>query len=63
MNGGADEMVARYTVGDTEYLFGGDKIQPDEDDWRALTALARDKVMTVEVYARHNDQWMRYKPF
>ena len=63
MNGGADEMVARYTVGDTEYLFGGDKIQPDEDDWRALTALARDKAMTVEVYARHDDQWMRYKPF
>ena len=58
----ADEMVARYAVGDEELVFA-DKAQPDMDDWRMLTEKAKGGAITVDVYTRKSDQWTHYKPF
>ena len=58
----ADEMIARYAVGDNEMVFA-DKAQPDMDAWRTMTEQAKGGAISVDVYARHGDQWTRYKPF
>ena len=59
----ADEMVARYAVDGNEIVCGGDKAQPDIDDWRELTTQAAGKAISVDVYALSNGQWTRFKPF
>ena len=48
----ADEVVARLSYGDEEMVCGGDKVQPDIDDWHALAEKAKGHDITVEVYAR-----------
>lgn len=59
----ADEVVARLSYGDEEMICGGEKVQPDLDDWHALAEKAKGHDITVEVYARHGEQWTRFKPF
>ena len=59
----AEQMVARFTVGDEELLCGGDKIQPDADDWQRLVSQAAGKSIGVETYARYDGEWTKYKPF
>ena len=63
LDGKADEMVARLTVGDQEVICGGEKIQPDADDWRQLAEAAKGKDIKVEVYVENNGNWTRFKPF
>ena len=63
VNSEADEIVARFSYGDKEMVLGGDKIQPDVDEWHDLLHLAQGKSLTVEVFARVGKQWIRYKPF
>ena len=58
----ADKMVARYKAGDVEIVCA-DKMQPDIDDWRELTASAKGKDIQVDVFACHNDRWTHYRPF
>ena len=70
----ADEMIARYAAPDgaaPEIVCAG-KMQPDIDEWRELihstlntqhSALTTHHPITVDVYARHGDQWTHYKPF
>ena len=57
----AEQMVARFTSGNEELLCGGSKIQPDKDDWQRLVATGKN--IGVEVYARYDGQWTKYKPF
>ena len=59
----ADEVVARLSYGDEEMICGGEKVQPDLDDWHALAEKAKGHDITVEVYARHGEEWTRFKPF
>ncbi len=59
----AEEMVARFTADNEELVCGGDKIQPNQDDWQRLVTQAAGKHIGVEVYARHEGQWTKYKPF
>ena len=59
----SDGIVARLTVGSDEVICGGDKIQPDNDDWRRLAESAKGHAINVEVYVKSNDQWTKYKPF
>ena len=59
----ADEMVARYSFADDDILCGGSMAQPDIDDWKELVTKAKDKAIEVEVFARKDDKWTRYKPF
>ena len=59
----AEQMVARFTVGDEELLCGGDKIQPEADDWQRLVSQAAGKPIGVETYARYDGEWTKYKPF
>jgi len=58
----ADEMIARYAVGDLEVVCA-DKMQPGLDDWREMTAAAKGAAIKVDVYARRDDQWTHFKPF
>jgi hypothetical protein len=58
----ADDMIARYAVGDEEIVCEG-KAQPGMDDWRVLTEKAKGSAITVDVYALKADQWTHYKPF
>ena len=62
-DGQADEVVARFRAGDAEVVCGGDKVQPDMDQWHTLTANAIGKAIGVEVFVRSGEQWSRYKPF
>ena len=59
----ADELVARYAVDGQEIVCGGDKAQPGVDDWHLLADKAKGRAISVDVYARHDEQWTRYKPF
>ena len=59
-DGEADEMVARYAVGDNDIVCDG---RPSIDDWRALTQEAKGGDITVEVYTRKGTDWTRFKPF
>ena len=63
MNREAEQMVARLTADGEELLCGGDKIQPGQDDWQRLVDHAAGKRIGVEVYARYEGQWTKYKPF
>ena len=58
----ADEMIARFAVGDEEIVCAG-KAQPEIDDWHTLTEKAKGGAITVDVYTRKADQWTHYKPF
>ncbi len=59
----AERMVARLTADGEELLLEGKKIQPGADDWQRLVAKATGKKIGVEVYARYDGQWTKYKPF
>ena len=63
MDDKADDMVARFTVGNEEVICGGGKIQPDANDWRRLTDSAKGKAIKVEVFVEEENQWTRFKPF
>lgn len=58
-----DDMVVRLSCDEASFVYGGDKIQPDMDDWRELMQLAQGRDVQVEVYVRKNEQWTRFKPF
>jgi len=63
MDAGSDGVVARMTAGEEEIVCGGNKVQPDADDWRQLAERAKGNAIQVEVYARKDGSWTRYKPF
>lgn len=61
---GADNMVARYSFGGREIVCGdGIKAEPDIDEWKQLTAMAKGKAIKVEVYGERDGKWTLYKPF
>jgi len=60
---GADDAVIRYSAEDEEIVCGGPKARPDIDDWKQLTAKAKGKAISVEVFAEKDKRWMRFKPF
>ena len=63
MDSGADEMVASFKYGGNTLLAGGAFVQPDEDEWRDLVDKAAGKDIKVEVFAKNNGKWTKYKPF
>ena len=62
-DGEADEIVARYSVGNRQEVYGGNAVQPDIDEWRELLSEAVGKDITVEVFVRQGEEWKGYKPF
>ena len=58
-----DEAVARFSAEGKEIVCGGLKVRPDIDEWRTLTAASVGKHINVEVFAKKDDQWMRFTPF
>ena len=63
IDGKADDVVARLTAGTEEVICGGDKIQPDADDWKRLKEAAKGNAIKVEVYVENDNSWTRFKPF
>ena len=63
MDGKVEDMVTKLTAGNEEVICGGDKVQPNADDWKRLTESAKGNAIKVEVYVEKNDQWKRFKPF
>jgi len=63
IDGKADDVVARLSVGEDELVCGGTKIQPDADDWHRLAEAAKGSAIDVEVYVNNGDSWTRFKPF
>ena len=63
IDGKADNMVARLMAGNEEYVYGGDKVQPDVDEWKRLAESAKGDAIKVEVYVEKEGQWTRFKPF
>ncbi len=59
----AEQMVAHFSAGGEELTCGGEKIQPSHDDWQRLVQEAMEGSINVEVYARYDGQWTKYKPF
>ena len=59
------DMVTRFSAGDVEVVCGGQKAQPNMDDWRMLAEKAQGKAINVEVFAQlgNGGQWTRYRPF
>ena len=61
---GADEAVARFTVGSTSVTYGEKaSILIDEDEWHEMLAEAKGKDVKVEVFACKDGQWKSYQPF
>ncbi len=58
-----EQMVARFSCGDKSFTCGGEKIQPDADDWRRLAQAARGDSITVDLYTRQEGQWQHHEPF
>jgi hypothetical protein len=58
-----DEVVTRLKTADEEVVLGGSAVCPDFDDWSALVQKAKDKSISVEMFARSGEQWHRYQPF
>ena len=64
IDGKADDVVARLSVGKDEVICGGTQIQPDADDWRRLAeTAAKGDSIKVEVYVEQDGSWTRFKPF
>jgi hypothetical protein len=63
MNDEVDEIVARLSCGSEEMVLGGDKIQPDIDEWHDMLSQAQGQDITVQVFSRQDKQWTGYKPF
>ena len=64
IDGKADDVVARLSVGKDEVICGGLQIQPDADDWRRLAeTAAKGDSIKVEVYVEQDGSWTRFKPF
>ena len=59
----AEEMVARFSCGDAEFVWGGESVQPDEEEWKEMVEQSKGKEITVEVYASNDGQWTKYQPF
>ena len=60
---GADEAVTRYVAGDEEIICPGIKVRPGVEEWKSLMARACGGAVTVEVYARKGERWVRFRPF
>ena len=64
IDGKADDVVARLSVGKDEVVCGGPQIQPDADDWRRLAeTAAKGDSIKVELYVEKDGSWTRFKPF
>ena len=59
----AEEMAVRFTTGNEEIICSGTKAQPDFDEWRQIVEATQGKAINVEVYARNEGKWTRFKPF
>lgn len=59
----ADEAVTRFSAEGFELVCGGLKARPSLNEWKELTAKAKGKSISVEVFAENGGRWVRFKPF
>lgn len=58
-----DDAVTRFSAEGEEFVYGGVKACPDMEEWKSLTAKAKGKDISVEVFAKKDGRWFRFKPF
>ena len=63
MDDRSEGIAVRYSYEGQEIICSGSKAQPDIDEWKKLTKVAKGKTIQVETYAYKDDQWTRFKPF
>lgn len=59
----ASDAITRYSFGNSEIICEGLKARPDIDEWKALTSQAKGQSIQVEIFAKNNGKWVRFKPF
>ncbi|MDO4197221.1 MAG: hypothetical protein Q4D33_13865, partial [Prevotellaceae bacterium] len=53
---GASQVVARFSVGDKQYVYGEDnKVIIDDDEWNDMRDAAKGKSIKVEVFCNYSD--------
>ena len=58
-----DDMVTRFSAEGDDIVCSGVKVCPDIDEWKSLTEKAKGKDINVEVFAKKDGKWLRFKPF
>ena len=59
----AQDVVVRYAASGEEIVCGGKKAMPAINEWKDLTSKAAGGDITVEVFAKNDNKWTRFKPF
>ena len=59
-----DECVAKFSWEGHSQTYGqGKKVQIPQKEWEDMLKIAKGKNLSVEVYTRQDQKWMRHKPF
>ena len=58
-----DDMVTRFSAEGDDIVCSGVKVCPDIAEWKSLTEKAKGKDINVEVFAKKDGKWLRFKPF
>ena len=61
----ATDFISRFTAGSEQWTLGGEDVRPGLKKWQKMkdAALAADGIITIEVFAKKDDQWQRMKTF
>ena len=61
----ATDFITRFTAGTEEWTLSGDDVRPGLKKWHKMVAAAldADSKINIEVFVRHDKQWLRQKPF
>ncbi|MBP3712494.1 MAG: PD40 domain-containing protein [Bacteroidaceae bacterium] len=60
------EFIAHFKGGEAELIAAASKdakVQMDTTQWRALLAANKGNNISVDIYAKHPDGWVRFKPY
>ena len=57
-----EDMTARYMAGNEEIVCSG-QMTPDLDEWKQMVENTKGGEINVEVFAKKDGKWTRFKPF
>ncbi|MBO5788110.1 MAG: PD40 domain-containing protein [Bacteroidaceae bacterium] len=59
----ADEYVTSLKAGNKTLVFGGDEVIPSTEEWNELLALAKGDSIKVDVFAKKDGAWEKFRSF
>ena len=61
----ATDFITRFQAGSEEWTLGGEDVRPGIKKWHQMVnvALTAGNKITIEVFLKQADQWLRYQPF